>query len=223
MGAKGGEKYPVQAYGTFGWDGVQWLKIITSAGGIAVEVRGWGDPPVSLTPRDITLDIQAITDDAIKGIMRSIGDAGAVPLNSAGNTVLQWLFEIEEAIGPTAAGAANAVANNTTRRFLELILAALGGGANETADPVAAVSLAGGGYGLVAVFAGPVENFLMLCEGADAEVEIRKLDGVTWNPATLITQDAFIGVPLAATAIRVRNRGGVAGPVATINATGFRN
>lgn len=224
MGAKGGERYPVQAYGTFGWDGTQWLKIITSAGGIAVEVRAWGDPPVSLTPRDVSLDFQGITDPAVRGLMRSLGDAGAAPLNSAGNTVLQWLFELEEAIGPTAAGATNAVANFTVRRFLELILAALGGAQNETIDPVSAAAPGGAPYSAASNFGAAVESVLVLCETADAEVQTLKLDGITWTGPQVITQDAFVVLPVAALAVRVRNRGGAAGPPnATIEATGFRN
>lgn len=225
MGAKGGERYPVQAYGTFGWDGTQWLKIITSAGGIAVEVRGWGDPPVSLTPRDVSLDFQALTDDAIKGLMRTLGDAGAAPLNSAGNTVLQWLFEIEETVGPTAAGPTNAVNNYTVRRFLELILAALGGTVDESHESIAIVAPGGGGDSAAQVFSVNQEALLVLCETADGEIRTRKTDGVTWNATYVVAKrNSVVAIPVACSAFVVRNRGGAAGPPnASFTVTGFSN
>jgi len=38
--------------------------------------------------------IKALVDDTVKGLLRSIGDAGAAPANITGSTVLKWLREI---------------------------------------------------------------------------------------------------------------------------------
>jgi len=38
--------------------------------------------------------LKALVDDAVKGVLRSIGDAGATPANTAGYTVLRQLHEI---------------------------------------------------------------------------------------------------------------------------------
>jgi len=39
--------------------------------------------------------LKALVDDAVKGLLRSIGDAGATPENVTGRTLLGWLSEIE--------------------------------------------------------------------------------------------------------------------------------
>jgi len=39
--------------------------------------------------------LKALVDDAVKGLLRSIGDAGAAPTNSTGETVLRRLADIE--------------------------------------------------------------------------------------------------------------------------------
>jgi hypothetical protein len=131
---------------------------------------------------------------------------------------------LAQAIGLPALPTTDATADNSVRRFLELILAALGGTVNETIDPVSAAAPGGAAYSAPQVFTAPVDAVLVLCETADCEVQTRKLDGVTWTGPQVITQDAFVVLPVAATAIRVRNRGGAAGPPnATIEASGFGN
>jgi len=40
--------------------------------------------------------LKALVDDTVKGLLRSIGDAGATPTNTTGSTVLQWLRLIQD-------------------------------------------------------------------------------------------------------------------------------
>ena len=42
---------------------------------LSAEITEWGG--VALTGRDISLDLKALTDDSIKGILKSLGDTGA--------------------------------------------------------------------------------------------------------------------------------------------------
>ena len=97
-----GDRKPLQAIAMYGWDSGagEWSKILWAGGALAVNVDQWGGTTV--TGRDISGDFQALTDDAIKGLMRSIGDAGALPANSAGNTVLKLLADILTALGGAA-------------------------------------------------------------------------------------------------------------------------
>jgi len=39
--------------------------------------------------------LKALIDDTIKGVLRTLGDAGAAPTNATGLTVLRWLYEIK--------------------------------------------------------------------------------------------------------------------------------
>jgi len=39
--------------------------------------------------------LKALVDDAVKGLLRSMGDAGATPANISGSTILQWLYSID--------------------------------------------------------------------------------------------------------------------------------
>jgi len=65
--------------------------------GVVQSLTQWGG--VALTGRDISSDLanlDALTNDAIKGLLRSIGDPGDAPANVAGYTMLKWLNKIEE-------------------------------------------------------------------------------------------------------------------------------
>ena len=63
-------------------------------------IEKWGN--TSLTGRDITGDIKALTDITIKGLMRSVGDAGDTPTAPTTNkTLLKLLEEILAATGAT--------------------------------------------------------------------------------------------------------------------------
>jgi len=61
-----------------------------------MNMSSWGG--TSLTGRDISGDTRALVDDAIKGLMRSIGDAGASPVNTTGYTMLKYLNEIQDRV-----------------------------------------------------------------------------------------------------------------------------
>jgi len=39
--------------------------------------------------------LKALVDDTVKGLLRSIGDAGATPANTTGKTLLRWFYELE--------------------------------------------------------------------------------------------------------------------------------
>ena len=225
MGAKGGERYPVNALGNFGWDGTEWIKIVASGGGMSVNVRSWGDPAVILTGRNITTDIQSLADTSVIGVLRSLGDAGAAPSDQAGKTVLRYFSEILRAIDDTGAVPTVAVGTKTVRRLLEDILLASGGGINESHETIAVSPPLGGGNSPDQVWAiiTNAETMLALSEGEDAEIQFRKTDGATWNTSWIpLIKNSFQGIPLAASAFRVRNRGGVVLAVApTITVTGY--
>ena len=55
-------------------------------------ITHWGG--TALTGRDISLDLKALTDDTIKGLLRSIGDAGDSPANITGKTLLKLLADL---------------------------------------------------------------------------------------------------------------------------------
>ena len=81
MGLTSGTRYPVRALGLHGWNGSNWVEIVTDSGHLAVDIGSWGG--TTLTGRDITTDIMSLTDDSIGGLFRSIGDAGSMPTNLA--------------------------------------------------------------------------------------------------------------------------------------------
>jgi len=60
---------------------------------LITDVQRWGG--TALTGRDISGDLRALIDDSIKGVMRTLGDAGATPTNQTGETVLKRLFDTE--------------------------------------------------------------------------------------------------------------------------------
>jgi hypothetical protein len=218
--ALAGERYPVQALGNFGWDGSEWIKIVASAGGLAVNVRSWGFPEVILTGRNITTDIQSLADPTVIGVLRSMGDAGAGAANTTGNTILQWFAEILRAIDDTGVGPTAALGNKTVRRLLEDILAASGGGINEHYESITTVcgaAYAAGGLSQA------VENLQVIAENADLEIQTQDLSAV-WNAtAIIVKKNSFSVIPVACQDYRVRNRGGVALPVATAIVTGYFN
>jgi hypothetical protein len=53
-----------------------------------------GDGDTPLTNTDLIAIINALVDDSIKGLLRSIGDPGATPTNSTGKTLLSRLSDI---------------------------------------------------------------------------------------------------------------------------------
>lgn len=53
----------------------------------------------ALTGRDISLDLKVLSDDSVKGLLRSIGDAGTTPANAAGSTILKLLTLIKDTDG----------------------------------------------------------------------------------------------------------------------------
>jgi len=61
--------------------------------------------------------VKALIDDAIKGVFRSIGDAGTAPSNTTGKTALQLGHDVFRSIGDAGA----APINTTGKTFLQLI------------------------------------------------------------------------------------------------------
>jgi len=51
------------------------------------------DPPTEPFVREVF--VRALIDDTIKGVLRSIGDAGTAPANVTGETILRRLYDIE--------------------------------------------------------------------------------------------------------------------------------
>lgn len=51
-----------------------------------------------LDPSFLRDTIKALTDDSIKGLLRSVGDAGASPSNATGETALKRLADIETSL-----------------------------------------------------------------------------------------------------------------------------
>jgi len=47
-----------------------------------------------VTADDWTARFKALNDDSVKGLLRSIGDAGNSPSNASGKTLLKWLYDI---------------------------------------------------------------------------------------------------------------------------------
>jgi hypothetical protein len=58
----------------------------------ATDIKSVGG--IAQTGRDWSSDLRALTDDTVKGILRSLGDAGANPANTTGYTVLSHLNSI---------------------------------------------------------------------------------------------------------------------------------
>jgi len=66
------------------------IRALTNADVVTADsLTKWGG--TALTGRDISGDLRALIDDGVKGLMRSLGDAGAGPANVTGNTVLSLL------------------------------------------------------------------------------------------------------------------------------------
>lgn len=61
--------------------------------------------------------IKALIDDTIKGVFRSIGDAGATPSNTTGKTALQLGHDLFRSIGDAGV----TPINTTGKTFLQLI------------------------------------------------------------------------------------------------------
>jgi hypothetical protein len=53
------------------------------------------NPATEDTLSSVLANVKALVDDSIKGVLRSLGDAGANPANSSGKTVLSRLYSIE--------------------------------------------------------------------------------------------------------------------------------
>jgi hypothetical protein len=67
-----------------------------------------------VTGRDIAGDLQAIVDDSIKGLMRSIGDVGSTPANTTGYTVLERLKDISSRLQQIRNSYSSQTASNTS-------------------------------------------------------------------------------------------------------------
>lgn len=87
--AKGGATYPVQSVGLYGWDGDEWIQLLFSGGSLSVNLDQVGG--TAQTGDDWTLRFQALNDDTVQGLFRSVGDAGPLPTNTTGETVLHKL------------------------------------------------------------------------------------------------------------------------------------
>jgi hypothetical protein len=85
-----------------------------------MNMSSWGG--TALTGRDISGDTRALTDDAIKGLLRSIGDAGPSPGNISGQTMLYWLKNIDDRVGKLVANV-KATVHNTAITAATNILA----------------------------------------------------------------------------------------------------
>jgi hypothetical protein len=85
-----------------------------------MNVSNWGG--TALTGRDISGDTQALIDDTVKGLMRSIGDAGASPTNSTGYTLLSHLATISTRVDKLTPSA-KATVHNTAITAATNILA----------------------------------------------------------------------------------------------------
>ena len=80
-----------------------------------LDIVKWGG--TNLTGRDISNDIKTLSDDTVKGILRSLGDAGASPTNASGSTLLQRIADLKNAPPKLPSGAVQIAkygsANNT--------------------------------------------------------------------------------------------------------------
>jgi len=81
---QGSEKDPTQ------------IRALTNVDVVSGEVTKWGGTEV--TGRDISLDLKAMVDDTIKGVMRTLGDPGAAPEDASGETVLKLLDRAADAL-----------------------------------------------------------------------------------------------------------------------------
>lgn len=59
-----------------------------------IAITHFGDGSTALSNRDVSQDLRALIDDTIKGLMRSLGDAGAAPVTYSGKTTLKLLADI---------------------------------------------------------------------------------------------------------------------------------
>jgi len=94
---KGGQVFPVQAVGLYGWNPDDGWQQLTLTGG-TMDVNLTSINGTALTGDDWTLRFQALNDDTVEGLFRSIGDAGATPTNTTGKTLLQLQTEALAAI-----------------------------------------------------------------------------------------------------------------------------
>jgi len=198
VGAKGGARYPVRALGMHGWTGDEWIEIITSAGGLACDITAWGGTPV--TGRDVTLDFQALSDETVPGLSQAMGLPTGVPTD--------------------------ATADNTVRRFLELILAALGGTPNQHYEVLTFVAPGGGGFSAPQSFTQAVEYIKVINTVAPAEIEVSDAAGVFPGAPDYIPyfRNSQGTEPLNCLSAQVRNFGGAVGPPnAVVYVIGYRN
>lgn len=122
-------KRPIQAHGNYAYDPDEqgWVPVQTSGGSQNVNLAQWGG--TALTGRDITVDIEQLS--------RTIGDAGAGPTDTPGETVLHKLERVSisvdddtakgllRSIGDAGAAPTN-VTGNTVLQLLSDIITALG-------------------------------------------------------------------------------------------------
>jgi hypothetical protein len=199
----------------------QWIKWSTSVGPAVISLnRLWDPTTMSWVRQAGSTDGRTLVDlERVMGTNQTPDDWTQRFMALNDETVLG----IAQALGlPALPTTVDAIADNTVRRFLELILAALGGTPNETHETIVDNAPGGGGWSAGVAFATNVEAVLILCETAPCEVRTRKTDGVTWNTTGIvIKRNQVLSLPVQASGVRVRNRGGAAGPPnATITVTG---
>lgn len=122
-----GSKHPIQP-----------VRIVEDLTGTAtadnVNVNAWGG--TATTGRDITGDIRALSDDAIKGVMRTLGDAGAAASDSTGKTVLKELDDILNALDSIKITDGTETVDVNTNNHLEISIeednVGIGGGTQYT-------------------------------------------------------------------------------------------
>jgi hypothetical protein len=175
------------------WDGAAWVNMVGSTDGRQfIDLDRVGQ--VAQTGDDWTARFRALNDESILGLAQAIG-LPALPTTDAG-------------------------IDNTVRRWLELIYAALGGTINQHYDPI--VLVCGVAVSAPQVFSSPAETISILCEGADADIEFSDAAGVfpgapLYQP---VKKNSFQGIPLNSASFRARNRGGAAA-IATLTVTAF--
>jgi hypothetical protein len=88
-----------------------------------MNVSNWGG--TALTGRDISGDTRALVDDTIKGLLRSIGDAGASPGNISGQTMLYWLKNIDDRVTKLVANVQATVHNTAITAATNILASAI--------------------------------------------------------------------------------------------------
>ena len=181
------------------WDGAAWVNMYGSSDGRqAINLERVNG--TTQTADNWSARLQALNDESVPGVSQAIGLPAGVPTD--------------------------ATADNTMRRFLELILAALGGTLNQHYEVLTFVAPGGGGFSAPQSFTQAVEYIKVIDRNAPADVEVSDAVGVfPGAPDYLPYFRNSQGVePLNCLSVQIRNFGGVAGPPnATVYVIGYRN